>query len=391
MKYALGFYLSLLLTGWHRSDGPRRHGFGLRRWLILGLFWPVFILLQGVNAICLQFDNWLFPGYRKVTINQPVFIVGMPRSGTTFLHQLLALDAGRFTTTALWEVIFAPSIIQRRLWRGLGRLDALIGRLFGRLLFSAERLLLSWLDDVHKTGLQSPEEDFLGLLPAGGCFLLVLLFPQQQLWRLAYFDRDLTDAEQARILRFYRGLVQRHLYCHGEDKTYLSKNPSFSPMVNGLARTFPDARFIACFRNPTDAVPSQVSAMVNAAVIIDPHADTGYWRDRLTELLQFYCRHLLEALPEMPSRQQAIVTMETLSQAPLATVEQLYEHLQLPLTATYRDDLAREDDKARHYRSRHDYSLDGLAISRECLLQAFDFIYRRFGYPHPTKPSGGLL
>lgn len=389
MTHALGFYLSLLLTGWRRSDDAHRQGSRLRRHLVLVLFWPLFILLQCINAMCLQLDNWLFPRYRKVTVKQPVFIVGMPRSGTTFLHQLLALDARRFTTTALWELIFAPSIIQRLFWRGFGRLDALIGRPLGRLLFGAERLLLSWLDEVHKTGLQSPEEDFLGLLPAGGCFLLVLLFPQPQLWRLAYFDRDLTDAEQARILRVYRGLVQRHLFYHGQDKTYLSKNPSFSPMVKGLARTFPDARFIACFRNPTDAVPSQVSSMVNAAVMIDPHADTGYWRERLTELLQFYCLHLLETLPAMPPGQQAIVTMEELSQAPLATVEQLYRRLHVPIADSYRQALVREEDKARLYRSRHDYSLDGLAISRERLGEAFDFIYRRFGYPYPTEPLGG--
>lgn len=389
--HALGFYLSLFLTGWSRSEGVHRRGVGLRRCFIIVLFWPLFVLLQGINAICLQCDNWLFPGYRKVTINKPVFIVGMPRSGTSFLHKLLALDDRRFTTTALWELIFAPSIIQRRFWRGLGRLDALIGRPLGRALSGAERLLLSWLDDVHKTGLQSPEEDFLGLLPAGGCFLLVLLFPQQRLWRLAYFDRDLTDAEQARILRFYRGLVQRHLYCHGQDKTYLSKNPSFSPMVKGLARTFPDARFIATFRNPTDAVPSQVSAMVNAAILIDPHTDTGYWRNRLTALLIFYCSHLLDALPQMAASEYAIVTMETLSQAPLATIEQLYRRLQLPFKEDYRQALALEDEKARHYRSRHDYSGDALGISRECLLEAFDFIYRRFAYPYPPNPTGGRL
>lgn len=389
--HALGFYLSLFLTGWSRSEGVHRRGSGLRRCIIIGLFWPLFILLQGINAICLQCDNWLFPGYRKVTIKKPVFIVGMPRSGTSFLHKLLALDDRRFTSTVLWELIFAPSIIQRRFWRGLGRLDALTGRPLGRLLSGAERLLLSWLDDVHKTGLQSPEEDFLGLLPAGGCFLLVLLFPRQRLWRLAYFDRDLNHAEQARILRFYRGLVQRHLYCHGQGKTYLSKNPSFSPMVKGLARTFPDAQFIATFRNPTDAVPSQVSAMVNAAILIDPHADTGYWRNRLTELLIFYCSHLLDALPQMASSEYAIVTMETLSQAPLATVEQIYRRLQLPFNEDYRQALALEDDQARHYRSRHDYTGDSLGILRECLLEAFDFIYRRFAYPYPPNPTGGRL
>tara|TARA_R110002110_G_scaffold108904_3_gene271794 strand:- start:2807 stop:4018 length:1212 start_codon:yes stop_codon:yes gene_type:complete len=385
VTYALGFYLSLLLTGWNSTEGVQRQRLGLRRWLILCLFWPLFILLQVINAICLYLDNWLFPGYRQVVVRQPVFVVGMPRSGTTFLHHLLALDEDRFTTTVLWELIFAPSIVQRRFWDGLGRLDALIGRPLGRVVYGAERLLLTWLDDVHKTGLQAPEEDFLGLLPAGGCFLLVLLFPRQQFWHLAHFDRDLPAEEQARILGFYRRLVQRHLYCRGADKTYLSKNPSFSPMVAGLARTFPDARFIACFRNPTDAVPSQVSSMLNVAVAMDPRADTSYWREHLTELMQFYCHHLLQVLPALPPAQQALVTMEALSLSPLATLEQLYQRLQLPLSDAYRRALAPEVERARHYRSRHDYSLGGLGFSPQRLLSAFGFVYLRFGYPPPRR------
>jgi hypothetical protein len=70
----------------------------------------------------------LFPAFRRQQIRQPVFVLGVPRSGTTFLHRALAADAA-FTTTRTWELLFAPSLCQRYLIRGLIAVDSSWGRL----------------------------------------------------------------------------------------------------------------------------------------------------------------------------------------------------------------------------------------------------------------------
>src|SRR5690606_8284199 len=46
---------------------------------------------------------------------------------------------------------------------------------------------------------------------------------------------------------------------------FLSKNPSFTPMLASLKQTFPDAHFIACTRDPAMTVPSQLSSLLPAA------------------------------------------------------------------------------------------------------------------------------
>jgi hypothetical protein len=60
-------------------------GFRLRP---LGTF-AVLQLRQAISSATMGLDRVFFRGYRKQPIDRPIFIVGNPRSGTTFLHRLL--------------------------------------------------------------------------------------------------------------------------------------------------------------------------------------------------------------------------------------------------------------------------------------------------------------
>lgn len=379
-------YGILFLRSWHPRYQGAVSGVSPRRLLAMALFWPLFTLVQGINGMALLFDHLLFPGFRRVTVREPLFVVGVPRSGTTFLHRLLAGDERRFTTARLWELIFAPSILQRRFWRAVSRLDRVFGRPLERLFSRFERLVLGNLDDIHGTGLRDPEEDYLALLPVFGCFLLVLAVPDPRLWRLTFADRDLPAAETQRLMVAYRRFVQRHLYVHGEHLTYLSKNPSFTPLMEALARAFPDARFIGCLRNPSAAVPSQINSIIVGARLFDGRDTAAYWRQGFLRMLDYYYRHLLEQLEGLPENRRALSVMETLAAAPRATVEGFYQQFGWQPATTYRAFLAREDARAQGYRSHHDYSLAALGVSARQLRAHFGWVYRRFGYPLPGAP-----
>jgi len=70
--------------------------FTLKRFFFLISFFTIFPLAQVFNRICFLLDDLFFSDYRKIAIKQPVFIIGNPRSGTTFLHRLMAQDQERF-------------------------------------------------------------------------------------------------------------------------------------------------------------------------------------------------------------------------------------------------------------------------------------------------------
>ena len=381
-------YAVLFVRSWNPDYDGTVSGVSPRRWLVMAGFWPLFLLVQAINGLGLLLDYLLFPDFRRVRVREPLFVVGVPRSGTTFLHRLLAADDKRFTTTALWELIFAPSITQRCLWRGAGRLDALFGRPLGRAFQWLERRLLGGLDDVHKTGLSDPEEDYLALLPVLGCFLLVLAVPDPRLWRLTYADRDLLAAEKQRLMVAYRRFVQRHLYFHGDHLTFLSKNPSFTPLMATLAEAFPDARFIGCLRNPTAAVPSQINSIVIGARVFDGRDTAAYWREGFLAMLDYYYRHLLEQLARLPEERQALSVMETLAAEPRATVEGFYRRFGLTPSPAYQARLAAEDERAQRYRSGHHYSLENLGVAPERLRETFGWVYEKFSYPLPGDEHG---
>lgn len=378
-------WLTVFLRSWRPSPASRGKRWSLQRLAVLLLFWPLLFAVQLINLIGLLLDELLFPGYRRTVVRQPLFVLGMPRSGTTFLHRLLAGDQSRFTTPSLWELLFAPSISQRFFWHGVARLDRLIGRPLGRLLHRVERFFLGGLDGVHKTGLAAPEEDYLALMPVMGCFLLVLPFPDPELWRLAFFDRDLSNRDKRVIMRFYYRFVQRHLYFHGSDRTFLSKNPSFTPMLESLKQSFPDGRFIGCFRNPSEALASQVNSMLIGARLFEGRVDTGYWRERLWQMLVFYCRHTLEELSSLPEDRCFLVTMEGLAPAPSQTVLSIYRRFGWTASHACIQALASEDDRARRYRSGHHYSNDRLGICRDRLARDFDFVYDYFSFSLPQE------
>ena len=97
--------------------------------LALYLLYP---LLEAVIWLGLLLDDVFFRAYRRVQITAPVFIVGNFRSGTTLLHRLLALDRERFATMKMWEILLAPSILQRKLAFLLPALDRRLGHLLHR-------------------------------------------------------------------------------------------------------------------------------------------------------------------------------------------------------------------------------------------------------------------
>lgn len=77
--------------------------------LLLLLMFPFLLLLQVMHWMLWAVDEIAFRRYRQVNIESPVFVIGAPRTGTTFLHHVLAGDPG-FTTFRLWECLFGITV-----------------------------------------------------------------------------------------------------------------------------------------------------------------------------------------------------------------------------------------------------------------------------------------
>ena len=85
-----------------------------------------FSLLTAIFHIsCVFIERILLGALIRPKPNPMVYIIGAPRSGTTRMHKLLADDQTQFTAMRMWELFFAPALIQKKLFRLFGKIDEL--------------------------------------------------------------------------------------------------------------------------------------------------------------------------------------------------------------------------------------------------------------------------
>lgn len=242
------------------------------RALFLFLLFPLFLLLQIVHYLAWMLDALLFPASSEIPVRNPIFITGIPRSGTTFVHRTLAA-APEQVTFSTWEALLAPAICEKRALRGLSSLDRRLGRPLRRLLDACVARVSGDFNEIHRMDLSAPEEDYLALLPFGACFIMALAFPSaSQLRDLARFEH-LPDKRQGEIIQIYHACLQKKLYDSPANATLLSKNAAFTSWLPALAKRYPDAKFLLCVREPLEGLSSQLSSLRSARSIFGSDPD----------------------------------------------------------------------------------------------------------------------
>ncbi|MCX8043971.1 MAG: sulfotransferase [Desulfobacterota bacterium] len=358
----------------------------LRRITVLALLAPLYVFVELCNWTGLLLDRILFPGYRTVKVEKPLFIIGVPRSGTTFLQRLLARDREQFTSMRFWEVAFAPSILQKKMFQMLGRIDALCGSPCARFIHRFERDQMAELYRIHRIGFFEAEEDVWLLFHIFSSALLVFVFPfAEELWPYFYPDGELDKREQQHIMRFYRECVQRHLYVFGKGRCFLSKNPIFTGMIQCLNRTFPDARFVCMVRSPLEVVPSVLSLYQSYSRLFYTPVEFTTINAAARRVVALYYRYPLEQFSTLPAERHMVISYPQLMSNLENTVQELYRRFGLSFSPAYEQMVRAEHAKARNYTSAHRYSLEQFNLSREDIVREYEDIFDRFGFERDTE------
>ncbi|MFI5398275.1 MAG: sulfotransferase family protein [Candidatus Binatia bacterium] len=357
-----------------------------KRLLVHGLILTLLSIWAVCNAVCLALDRLFFAGYRKIQIATPVFIVGNARSGTTLFHRLLCGDEERFVYFRTWEILF-PSLLQKKT---IHTVTAAYQWAFPR---AAQRLTdwenrqLGEIKKQHPIGINKPEEDEFLLLLSFASSVIVVLFPYlDQLTELVTFD-DRPAAAQRRIMGFYRECVQRQLAFHGGNRTLVSKNPAFVTKMRGLAREFPDAKFVYLIRNPFETLPSILKLLRTVWQQLGMDADHI---ERSTRSLASGCvrdyHYAMDVLAELPESRCAIVPYTELIADPKATVERVYDRLGLSISPVFARRLEAERTRQKHYQSDNVYSLEEFGLSEAEMSRGLADIVERFGFRPEQAP-----
>lgn len=352
---------TLLSLSWHMCREIPAEGWRhvWKRCPLMILLWVMFVVLTALHLLGFFLDEIIFPEYRRLKVNKPVFIIGVPRSGTTFLHRVLAADP-QFTSLSTWEVLFAPSVSERYLYRFLGGLLSPLGFVA----LALRRFLFRDMDKIHEIRLKEPEEDFLLLLWVGHCYLLAFLCPDiKAYWDLADFSRRVPEKRQRRVMSYYRACVQKHLLFHGSSLRFLSKNPSFTGMISSLQAAFADAALVACHRPPAQAVPSQLSALRPAMRLLG----SGTLRPEVQSKVLDNLHVFYAAIREAAGAKLLSLPMKLIGENLQGTVYNLYRYFELEISELFAVRLKGLHERSCQYRSSHHYQVAEFGLSQEAI------------------------
>lgn len=242
--------------------------------------------LVGLLAARLRFEDYVrrHPEALDVELAAPVIVVGLPRSGTTHLVNLLAADS-RFRSLPWWECV-EPTPFPGD---GPGRdgIDARYRRCLqayetGR----ATAPIVSAMHDRHPSVIEEDCE----LMDLDLCSYTLEWHARVPLWRDHYSTLD-QDAHYA----FLRKQLQVLSYLRGP-RRWVLKTPQHLEQLGPLMRTFPAATIALTLRDPVAVLQSAITMLAWGdrlrRVAIDADDLAAYWLDRIERLLRASLRDL---------------------------------------------------------------------------------------------------
>ena len=308
------------------------------------------------------------PEALEVELEPPVIVVGLPRSGTTHLVNLLAADS-RFRSMPWWEVR-EPTPVRGD---GPGRdgVDPRFTRCHTE--WETTRSVAPLTALMHDRPPWSIEED-CELVDLDVCSYTLEWHARVPAWRDFYFELEQRDH-----YRFLRQHLQVLSYLRGPNRWVL-KTPQHLEQLGALLDAFPDATIAFTLRDPVAVLQSAITMLAYGdrmrRVEVDAPGLAEYWVDRVERLLRAAVRdaHLISV------DQRVDVEFGEFMQDDLAMAAKILQTAGMELTDTARAELEgylagnpRGKDGRVVYDLRRDFGLDP-----DDLYQRFEFYFDAF-------------
>jgi hypothetical protein len=284
-------------------------------------FWPRAALttLQAVpNTLGAFLEHcWFGRAIDRTQIEPPLFVLGAWRSGTTHLHNLLAVD-DRFAFPNLYHVTCPRTFLM---------FERMTSRFISRFIPKHRP------QDAVKFGINEPqEEEFAICALTGQASMICMGFPRN----VAFYERFLTmaelpPAELARWKKWYQYFLRKLTYKY--QRPLILKSPANTSRIKLLLEMFPDAKFVHIRRNPYDVLRSAKHTLLTAGPwwqlqrtdYDDDQMNTQLIRQMKTLYDGFFAQRSL-----IPPGRLHEIAFEDLERDPLGQIRGCYEALQLP-------------------------------------------------------------
>ena len=328
------------------------------------------IFLTGLlkNRLLIQDLLTRHPEIRDEEVAAPIIICGLPRTGTTHLHNLLSAD-NRLRSLPYWESM--EPILAERECPGPGEPDPRLARVGMGLDFLNSAL--PEFRRMHEMTVDHAHEEIQLLAIDISTMLFETIAPIPS-WRDAYLARD-----QRPSYEYLKTVLQVLQWSRGGTRWVL-KSPQHLEQSPALLATFPDATFVVTHRDPVPVTVSMVTMLAYTARLAHDRVDTvgigTYWADRLQRMLRS-CVIDRDLLPE---ERTIDVHFDEFMANDLAMVRRIRDLAGLPPSDPA--DATMQAFVAAHPRGRYGgvlYDLTPFDLDPADLREGFAFYTERFG------------
>ncbi|GEM_PF-568446 len=290
-------------------------------------------------------------------VQQPIFVTGFPRTGTTLLHRLIHQDPA-MRAPLMWELLSPVPL------PGEKSANARIQE--ARRYIAQTAQVVPGLSVAHPSGAMEPEECVYLLMH---CLLWIgRINPPNYLQWLKTYDHTL---EYQRYAKYLQVLQHAGSNASGKQPTWVLKSPFHLDTLDGLFGGFPDAKVIVTHRSPAMVFPSWASLQA-----------VPYLMGARKPVLHELGKRWVDIWEAAWLRSEAVrakhpgkfidVHYGDLVSKPIETVEEVYDQLRLPLSGETVDKMrAWLDTQARGRYKEHRYNSFQFGLSEERLLERF--------------------
>jgi len=307
------------------------------------------------------------PEIHELRVERPIIIAGLPRTGTTHLHNLMSADPA-LRSLPYWESLEPVLADAERQQRDAP--DPRVARTEQAL--EVLNTALPYFRRMHEMTTHHVHEE-IQLLAIDFSTMLFETMAVMPSWRDWYKSTDQSPTYRyletvLKVLQWQRGGVR-----------WVLKSPQHLEQFRPLMATFPDATFVVTHRDPVSITASLATMVSYSARLsherVDPHRIGRYWADRIEDMLHA-CVDEREVLP---ADQSLDVRFPEFMADDVAMVERIYRVAGQAMTPDVRASM--DSFMAEHPRGRHGgviYELADFGLDREERRRALRFYVERF-------------
>jgi hypothetical protein len=313
------------------------------------------------------------PGFERREIRRPIVITGIPRTGTTALHKLMAVDP-QFQGPEKWLLAAPKPRPPKETWRSdphflheVGLLDARFGELPEQR--AAHNMVAEEVDEC----LWLQRQSFVSNLWTCQC-------------SAATYDAWWQTQTEAESYGYLKRCYQ--LIGGGEpEKRWLLKNPSHILRLDQLFAVFPDALVINTHRDPAKAVPSLCALLMQGFPLIEEGRADLHARILLEREAVKWAKGIKDAEPVRQARRSQVLDVihAEFYASPMTVVRRIYAFVGLALTpeveAAMEARIAAAPEKAH---GEHRYDVADFGMTEDDVRDRFGDYVDRFG----LRPGG---